>query len=160
MCRTLGFTALYVLATYAGRKTVMDPTSLSLVWPAAGVLAVWFVAQRASRWRALDVAALIAVTVTVDMLTGAPAVLSGFFVVANLVQGFRFVYLFDRWLPGVRQSGRPGHVRGVDAPGDTPCGAPGPDASTESRSRVRPGPDVPAVRVRQAGVTRASGGTV
>ncbi|MBB2948804.1 diguanylate cyclase (GGDEF)-like protein [Actinoplanes lutulentus] len=99
MRRTLGFAALYLAATYAGRLTVMDDTNLSLVWPAAGVSAVWFLAQWSSPWRILDVIALSAVTVFVNVATGAPLVLAEWFVVANLAQAWLFVYLFRRWLP-------------------------------------------------------------
>ncbi|WP_306205895.1 ATP-binding protein [Actinoplanes sp. RD1] len=97
--RTLGFAALYVVATYAGRKTVMDATNLSLVWPAAGVSAVWFVAQRASRWRWLDAVALAGVTMVVNTATGASWQLAAFFVAANLAQAMMFAWLFGRWLP-------------------------------------------------------------
>ena len=99
LLRTLGFAGLYVLASYVGRLTVMDSTNLSLVWPAAGVSAVWFLAQRNSRWRGLDVVALAVVTMVVNVATGAPVVLAGFFVVANLLQAVVFVVLFRRWLP-------------------------------------------------------------
>ena len=97
--RTLGFAAVYVIATYAGRLTVMDATNLSLVWPAAGVSAVWFLLQYTSPWRVLDVLALTAVTMAVNMATGAPAVLAAWFVVANLVQAVVFAHLVRRWLP-------------------------------------------------------------
>ncbi|MGX6600992.1 ATP-binding protein [Micromonosporaceae bacterium Da 78-11] len=99
LVRTLGFAGLYVAATYAGRRTVMDDTNLSLVWPAAGVSAVWFLAQSTSRWRWLDVLALSAVTMVVNTSTGASRTLAAFFVLANLAQAFVFVALFRRWLP-------------------------------------------------------------
>ncbi|MFC7531951.1 diguanylate cyclase domain-containing protein [Actinoplanes sp. GCM10030250] len=99
MARTLLFTALYLVATYAGRLTVMDQTNLSLVWPAAGVSAVWFLLQYTSPWRALDVVALTAVTVAVNMVTGTPALLAGWFVVANVAQAWMFAHLFRRWMP-------------------------------------------------------------
>jgi PAS domain S-box-containing protein len=99
--RTAGFALLYVIATYAGRLTVMDSTNLSLVWPAAGVLAVWFVVQRGSRWRWLDVVALAVATVAVNAATGATPALAVWFIVPNLLQAFVFTYLFGRWLPGM-----------------------------------------------------------
>ncbi|MEU4244017.1 ATP-binding protein [Actinoplanes sp. NPDC026619] len=105
--RTLGFTVLYLLATYAGRLTVMDASNLSLVWPAAGVLAVWFTAQRRSPWRWVDAVALSAITMAVNMATGACARTAVVFMLANLVQGIFFVRLFDRWLPQVWISGGP-----------------------------------------------------
>ena len=99
LLRTAGFAALYLLATVVGRQTIMDDTNLSLVWPAAGVSAVWFLAQQRSRWRGLDALALSVVTVAVNMATGAPLILALCFVVANLVQAWLFSYLFRRWLP-------------------------------------------------------------
>jgi signal transduction histidine kinase len=101
LARTAGFSSLYLVATYLGRLTVMDSTNLSLVWPAAGVLAVWFVAQRESRWRWLDACALAVITMTVNTATGASMALAGCFVVANLVQAYVFTALFGRWLPGL-----------------------------------------------------------
>ncbi|MFI6070926.1 diguanylate cyclase domain-containing protein [Actinoplanes sp. NPDC051343] len=86
-------------ATYAGRLTVMDETSLSLVWPAAGVSAMWFLMQYGSRWRVCDAVALSAVTMGVNVATGAPLGLALCFVVANLVQAWLFAWLFRRWLP-------------------------------------------------------------
>ncbi|MET0494768.1 MAG: ATP-binding protein [Actinoplanes sp.] len=99
VARTAGFAVLYVLAGYAGRLTIMDGGNLSLVWPAAGVSAIWFLAQYQSRWRALDVLSLAVVTMIVNMVTGASASVAAFFVVANLVQAGVFVLLFRRWLP-------------------------------------------------------------
>ncbi|MFI5932185.1 ATP-binding protein [Actinoplanes sp. NPDC051494] len=116
LVRTLGFAVLYLVATYAGRLTIMDGTNLSLVWPAAGVAAVWFVAQRSSRWRVFDVLALAAVTMVVNTATGAPAVLAALFFVANLAQAWMFSYLFGRWLPdlwgggGTAPLSRPRHL--------------------------------------------------
>ncbi|MDR7276365.1 diguanylate cyclase domain-containing protein [Catenuloplanes atrovinosus] len=105
LMRTLAFTVVYVGATYLGRLTVMDETNLSLVWPAAGVSAVWFLVQYASRWRFLDVAALSAATIVVNIATGAPPVLALWFVAANLVQAGVFAWLFRRWLPGLWGAG-------------------------------------------------------
>ena len=99
LLRTFGFSVVYVIATYAGRLTVMDQTNLSLVWPAAGVSAVWFVAQRRSPRRYVDVLALSLITVVVNMATGASALLAAAFVLANVAQAQVFAYLFGRWLP-------------------------------------------------------------
>ncbi|AGZ40081.1 ATP-binding protein [Actinoplanes friuliensis] len=105
LSRTAGFGLVYLLATYLGRLTVMDGTSLSLVWPAAGVLALWFVAQRTSRWKWLDVAVLAVITMVVNTQTGAPARLAAVFVVANLVQALVFAHLLERWVPGLWSTG-------------------------------------------------------
>ncbi|WP_249998699.1 ATP-binding protein [Actinoplanes sp. M2I2] len=96
--RTLCFSAVFLAATYAGRLTVLDETNLSLVWPAAGVSAVWFLTQYRSRWRSLDAAALSLITVSVNTATGASLVLSLWFVLANLVQAGLFAFLVRRWL--------------------------------------------------------------
>ncbi|WP_271190035.1 diguanylate cyclase domain-containing protein [Dactylosporangium matsuzakiense] len=97
--RTLAFAGAYIAATYLGRLTVMDQTNLSMVWPAAGVSAVWAVVQLRSRWAALDAVALAGVTVVVNMLTGASAALAWWFVGANLLQAGVFGWLCHRWLP-------------------------------------------------------------
>jgi diguanylate cyclase (GGDEF)-like protein len=103
--RTLCFSLIYLAATYAGRLTVMDETNLSLVWPAAGVSAAWFLAQYRSRWRALDVLALSTVTVVVNTATGASPALAAWFVLANVVQAGVFAYLVIRWLPHLWAAG-------------------------------------------------------
>ncbi|MBM2618922.1 MASE1 domain-containing protein [Actinoplanes sp. LDG1-06] len=111
LLRTLGFAALYVIATYAGRLTVLDQTNLSLVWPAAGVLAVWFAGRPRSRrgwgrgWGWADPAALVAITFAVNMATGAGATMAGFFSAANLAQAYALVWLLHRWLPTLWQPG-------------------------------------------------------
>nr|WP_255645931.1 diguanylate cyclase [Actinoplanes polyasparticus] len=103
--RTLCFSVVYLVATYAGRLTVMDATNLSLVWPAAGVSAVWFLAQFRSRWRALDVLALSVVTVVVNTATGASVHLAAWFVVANVAQAGLCAFLVHRWLPHLWAAG-------------------------------------------------------
>ncbi|MBL7260621.1 ATP-binding protein [Paractinoplanes lichenicola] len=101
LLRTLGFAALYVIATYAGRLTVLDQTNLSLVWPAAGVLAVWFAGQPRSRWRWADPVALVAITLGVNLATGSGPAMAGFFAAANLAQAYALVWLLRRWLPAL-----------------------------------------------------------
>jgi signal transduction histidine kinase len=97
--RTVGFAALYVAAAFAGRLTVLPGTSLSLVWPAAGIAVVWFGASFGSRWRYLDAAALVAVTLLVNLTTGATPLMALAFAAANLVQVWVFLRLFGRLCP-------------------------------------------------------------
>jgi signal transduction histidine kinase len=97
--RTVGFTALYVAAAYAGRLTVLPDTSLSLVWPAAGVAVVWFAASARTRWCYLDAGALVAVTLLVNLTTGASLVLAAAFAAANLTQVWVFLWVFGRLCP-------------------------------------------------------------
>ncbi|WP_067499674.1 ATP-binding protein [Actinoplanes sp. TFC3] len=99
LTRTAVFALLYAVATFAGRLTIMDGTSLSIVWPAAGIAVVWFCAQRHSPVRWADALALAAVTMVINMLTGASAALAGMFVIANLIQAGLFGYLMNRWRP-------------------------------------------------------------
>ncbi|MFI5842568.1 ATP-binding protein [Catenuloplanes sp. NPDC051500] len=112
LVRTVLFAALYLVATIAGRLTIMDGTSLSLVWPAAGVAVVWFGAQRTSPSRWVDVVALSAITVVINMATGASIGLSLAFVLANLVQAGMFLYLMTRWRPHLWGAGGTEPLRG------------------------------------------------
>nr|WP_296068800.1 ATP-binding protein [uncultured Actinoplanes sp.] len=114
LLRTLGFAALFTLATYAGRQTIMDGTHLSLVWPAAGVAAVWFAVQHNRKIRTIakipDVVAMGAVTFVVNIATGAPPVLAAIFVLANLAQAGVFACLLGRWLPELWGGGGTGQI--------------------------------------------------
>jgi signal transduction histidine kinase len=102
LLRTAWFALLYVATTYAGRRTVLDATNLSLVWPAAGVLAVWAATQSRSRHRWLDVLYLVVITMAVNRATGTGLGQAAVFAVANTVQAVLFAVLLHRWLPGIR----------------------------------------------------------
>ncbi|MFI5913609.1 ATP-binding protein [Dactylosporangium sp. NPDC051541] len=99
LLRTAAWAALYVVSTLAGRLTIMDGSSLSLVWPAAGVSIAWFCTQRKARIRWLDPVALAVITVAVNMATGAALSLALWFVVANLVQAAVFMRVLERLRP-------------------------------------------------------------
>ncbi|GAA2592095.1 hypothetical protein GCM10010399_23340 [Dactylosporangium fulvum] len=99
MIRTAAWALLYLAATLAGRLTIMDGTSLSLVWPAAGVSVLWFSAQRGRRLRWADPIVLTVITVAVNTATGAPLALACCFVVANLAQVYVFLAVFRRLCP-------------------------------------------------------------
>nr|WP_276611111.1 sensor domain-containing diguanylate cyclase [Kineococcus siccus] len=103
--RSAGFAAVFAVAVYLGRQTVMDGTSLSLVWPAAGVAAAWFAVQRDAGTRWLDAGLLSAVTWSINLATGTDGLLALFFVAANLVQVEVFVVLLRRWCPGLWGTG-------------------------------------------------------
>ncbi|MEV6305606.1 ATP-binding protein [Actinoplanes sp. NPDC051861] len=105
LARTALWSLVYTLATFAGRMTVMDGTNLSMVWPAAGVLALWFCAQRHSRTRWADVTALVLITVLVNLATGANSRLVVVFALANLSQAGLFIWLFRRWQPSLWGAG-------------------------------------------------------
>ncbi|MFC6411123.1 ATP-binding protein [Planobispora longispora] len=95
--RTAGFAALFLVATFAGRMTVIEGSSLSLVWPSAGVAVLWFMAQRHERSQWLDAVAFSVITFAVNAMTGASSGLAICFVIANLVQVAVFLRLF-KWL--------------------------------------------------------------
>jgi len=112
--RSLGFAALFLLAAVAGRLTIQEGTSFSLVWPAAGVAVVWFVAQRAAPWPALDWGLLVGITVAVNLATGAAIVPAVGFVVANAVQVRVFLAVFGRLRPDWRLGTAPPLGRQAD----------------------------------------------
>ncbi|MEV4515335.1 ATP-binding protein [Dactylosporangium sp. NPDC049525] len=99
LARTMAWSALCVLATFAGRLTIMDGTSLSLVWPAAGVTVLWFSMQRRARLRWADPLMLAVITLLVNVATGAPPALALWFVVANLTQVAVFLRVHARVSP-------------------------------------------------------------
>ncbi|WP_432507225.1 GGDEF domain-containing protein [Kineococcus arenarius] len=103
--RSAAFAAVFTVAVFLGRLTVMDGTSLSLVWPAAGVATLWFAVQRGAGTRYVDYAALGSITFTVNALTGASALLSLCFVAANVVQVAVFHALLHRWEPSLWGAG-------------------------------------------------------
>jgi signal transduction histidine kinase len=102
LVRTGLFAVAYLIAVWVGRLTVMDDINLSMVWPAAGIAAVWFCAQREAPARWADVAALAVITLIVNTATGATAALALVFVAANLIQVAVFLHLLARWRPDLR----------------------------------------------------------
>lgn len=95
--RTLLWAVAFTLAGLAGRATIVEGATLSLVWPAAGVAVLWFLLQQAGAlsWDSL---ALGVATVLVNATTGASAGLVAALVVANLVQVLVVVGLLRRWV--------------------------------------------------------------
>lgn len=111
--RSVIFAATFAVAVFLGRLTVMDGTSLSLVWPAAGVAVVWFTVQRGSGTRVLDLTLLSIATMVLNLTTGATAALAGAFVLANVAQVLTFEHLFTRWCPQVWGGGGTQPLAGV-----------------------------------------------
>ncbi|QSR30737.1 hypothetical protein CFI00_09575 [Nocardioides sp. S5] len=94
----LGFAVAYVALALVGRATVLPGSSVSLVWPAAGVAVLWLLAERSDRQ--VRVLLLVAVLLGVVLaVTGAdvPLVLLGGAGVA--VQTWLVVALVRRWCP-------------------------------------------------------------
>jgi len=98
LLRVVCGTALFVAFGFVGRVTVIDQDSLSLIWPAAGVAALWFGTGDRSTWPG-DTAALAVATFAVNALTGATLATSLAFTASNLLQVGVFVLLARRWMP-------------------------------------------------------------
>jgi signal transduction histidine kinase len=101
-------TALFLVFGFLSRATVIDHQTLSPVWAAAGVAALWLSAGNRQTWPG-DAAALAVATYAVNVLTGASAAAASAFTVSNLLQVGVFVLLARHWT---------GHVRGLG--GDEP----------------------------------------
>lgn len=93
-------TTLFVAAGYLGRATIIDGEALSLIWPAAGVAALWIGSGHRSTI-ALDLAALATATFIVNNATGAAPDVALVFVVSNLAQVCLFVLLVRTTIPGL-----------------------------------------------------------
>ncbi|MEU8240281.1 ATP-binding protein [Actinoplanes missouriensis] len=105
---TVGFAALYLLTLLAGRQTML--AGEPVVWPAAGVAAVWLLTRWDSRWRWLDVALLGALTLGGLLTAGAGVQASAVHAVAAMLAATAFAVAVARLLPGVwtgPEGGRP-----------------------------------------------------
>lgn len=94
--RLAAWTSAYVLAALLGRMTIIDQElSLSLVWPASGVAALWLLT---SSWQRIgpDLATILVASSAVMGLTGAPPsfalVLGG----SNVVMALVFLLVLSR----------------------------------------------------------------
>ncbi|GAA3141186.1 hypothetical protein GCM10010466_35240 [Planomonospora alba] len=97
--RTAAFAVLYAAAVLAGRMDLIGGTELGLMWPAAGVGAVWLLAQRHERSGWLDVTLLGAISLVGNLVTEAGLQLSAALAAANVVQLLIFLYVFARSCP-------------------------------------------------------------
>lgn len=91
---------VFVTAGVLGRLTIIDGGAMSLVWPAAGVAAIWL-ASATRRTLPVDVVVLSAAVLAVNLVTGASTALALLFVVTNLVQVGCFVLPMRRLRPGL-----------------------------------------------------------
>ncbi|BFU44017.1 ATP-binding protein [Krasilnikovia sp. MM14-A1004] len=99
LARTAAFASVYAVALLVGRMTVLDGSSLALVWPAAGVAVVWFCVQRHARTRWVDVCALPLIALAGNVATGIALPAGMALAAANLVQAVVFVWLLGRCRP-------------------------------------------------------------
>ena len=101
LARTAALAAAYAVATVLGRLDVMDGAGLALVWPAAGVAALWFVVQRRAGTLLVDAALLALVTLVVNAATGVPPLMALVLVAAYGGQVAVVQVLLVRWAPGL-----------------------------------------------------------
>ncbi len=82
----LGFGAAYSVAILVGRATRVEGSEVSLVWPAAAVAVLWGIHARGlpRRAAAFHWIVLAALTLGVNLTTGAPVGLSTWFVLVNV----------------------------------------------------------------------------
>ncbi|WP_239164008.1 ATP-binding protein [Actinoplanes palleronii] len=105
LARTVLFALLYAAAVYAGRRTAMVADGVSLVWPAAGVAAVWCCAQRGAPTRRLDLLLLAGILGTGNWLTGASPAVGVVAGLVGLIEVGVFLRALRRWRPGLWGAG-------------------------------------------------------
>jgi len=92
------FAAGYVLAMWVGRLTAPMGNNVSLVWPAAGVGALWILfAARRRHSVPFAAAALGGAALLGNALTGSGWVLAAVFATGNAVQALLTLFLFRWW---------------------------------------------------------------
>ncbi|GAB2867312.1 ATP-binding protein [Nocardioides pacificus] len=100
----MAWVAAFTVAGLLGRLTSIDGSNLALVWPAAGVAALWVGAQRGKRvW--LHLALLALASYVVNAATGAASDAALLLAGTNTLQTGVYVALARRWLPGTRGFG-------------------------------------------------------
>ncbi|SCX55054.1 diguanylate cyclase (GGDEF) domain-containing protein [Klenkia marina] len=102
--RSVAFALLLAAAVLLGRWAVVPGTGVNLVWPAAGVAALWLLVQHGRRTALLDAVLLVGVVVVVDVATGMGAVAAVALGLVNLGQAALFGSAFRR----LAAPGRPG----------------------------------------------------
>ncbi|GIF14417.1 sensor histidine kinase [Actinoplanes teichomyceticus] len=99
LARTALFALLYAAAVHAGLRTAMVADGVGMVWPAAGVAAIWFCAHRDAPTRHLDVLLLVAILGGGTWhTTGSPSI-GAVTAAAGLIQVWIFRWALGRWRP-------------------------------------------------------------
>src|SRR5690349_5538821 len=101
LSRTVGFAVAYGAAVLIGRRFALDQAGVALVWPAAGVGALWLCAQRHAPGRWVDLAVLPLVLASVTALTDAPPVAAVGYGFGGLTQALIFRRLLARLRPAL-----------------------------------------------------------
>jgi diguanylate cyclase (GGDEF)-like protein/PAS domain S-box-containing protein len=95
--RLVAFAAVTFVAVLVGRATNLQATGLSLIWPAAGVIVLWWHEVR-TRGQAVVTAAALAVVITAgNLATGAAFVITAVFLAVNLVHAVVGAEVLRRW---------------------------------------------------------------
>ncbi|WP_089295272.1 ATP-binding protein [Actinoplanes regularis] len=106
LARTALFAIVYGAAVLLGWRTATDAAGIALVWPAAGVTAIWFCAQRHARARWADAVALPLVLAATTLVTKTPTLLAALlFGIGGVLQGTVFALLLARWRPSLWGAG-------------------------------------------------------
>ncbi|GLY07339.1 hypothetical protein Acsp01_77180 [Actinoplanes sp. NBRC 101535] len=98
---TLVFAPLYLVTVLAGQQTVLDSIGEPMIWPAAGVAAVWLVVRDDARGRWLDIPILGVLTVAGLAVTGMSPGMAALHGVTAVVFAMVFAVAAGRWLPGL-----------------------------------------------------------
>jgi signal transduction histidine kinase len=93
-------TVLFVVFGLVGRYSLLGDATLSLIWPAAGVGALWVASGNRRTWP-VDFLALVVASFSVNVATGSTVGAGLWFAVSNQFQVAVFVYLARRWIPEV-----------------------------------------------------------
>ncbi len=108
--RGVAFAVAYAALTLVGRATALEGQIVSLVWPAAGVAALWFLAEPPRHaWRVL--VPLMAVHAAVVYATGVSPVLAFFGSLSVTVQTGVIGVLVRRWCPRLLGAGGTASIR-------------------------------------------------
>jgi signal transduction histidine kinase len=107
-----GFGVLYLIALVVGRQTVVAEVDEPVVWPAAGVAAVWLVIRRESPTRWVDMAALAVLTPLGLIPTGVDPAAAVVHAGAAIAAAMTFAVVMARLLPTVWARGDTGRPLG------------------------------------------------
>lgn len=99
---TFAFALTYTVALWLGRLTLSPGTQIAMIWPAAGIALLWVL----SYWRGTQsrtgpaiwggLVLLTGLTIAVNYLSGAPALLALTYGLANLIQAIVAALIFVR----------------------------------------------------------------